>query len=94
MAGVLRRYWWLVVGLSIVIIGLGLVIASGAWEGSSGSFAWFGDPSQGDAYIAALEAEVARRTYLLWGGVLATVAGLLVIAVGVGYRLGQRQRAA
>ena len=78
----------------MVIVGLGLVITSGTWEGSSGSFAWFGDPSQGEAYLAALEAEFTRRTYLLWGGVLATVAGLLVIAVGVGYRLGQRQRPA
>jgi uncharacterized membrane protein len=94
MAGVLRRYWWLVVGLSIVIIGIGLVTASRAWEGSSGAFSWAGDPSQADAYWAALEAEFARRTYLLWGGVLTAVAGLLVIAVGVGYRLGQRQQPA
>lgn len=94
MAGALRRYWWLVLGLSMVVIGLVLVIASRAWEGSSGAFAWAGDPSQADAYFAALEAEFARRTYLLWGGVLASVAGLLVIAVGVGYRLGQRQRPA
>jgi len=92
MTGALRRYWWLVVGLSMVIIGVGLVVASRAWEGSSGAFSWAGDPSQVDAYFAALEAEFARRTYLLWGGVLAAVAGLLVIAVGVGYRLGQRQR--
>lgn len=94
MTGVLRRYWWRVLGVVVVMLGLVLLTTSGAWGDSAASFGWFAYSPLTDSDFASLEQELTRRALQMWTGVFVTVAGLLVIAVGVGYRLGQRQRRA
>jgi hypothetical protein len=87
MTGVLRRYWWLAVGVVGVITGLGLIAASNVWGESP--FGWFDYSPLNDSGISVAE-EITRRVDQMWAGVAVAVVGLLVIAVGVGYRLGER----
>jgi drug/metabolite transporter (DMT)-like permease len=91
VTGVLRRYWWLLLGVVVVILGLALVTTSGALGNSSGAFGWFSYSPLTESDFDNLEQALNRRVFQLWAGVGVAVAGLLVIAVGAGYRLGQRQ---
>jgi heme/copper-type cytochrome/quinol oxidase subunit 1 len=90
MRGVLRWYWWLAVGVIGVVAGVGLIATSNAWGGSSSEFGWFAYTPLSDSEVSVAD-EFTSRVDQLWVGVAVAVVGLLVIAVGVGYRLGQRQ---
>jgi heme/copper-type cytochrome/quinol oxidase subunit 1 len=99
----MRRYWWLVAGAVLVVVGAAMVIASHAWGESS--FGWFayaplneGDITVGTGRAGAFEEYPVADTREMWAGISLVVAGLLGIAVGIGYcsglRKGLAQRAA
>lgn len=94
MAQVLRRYWWLIVGVAGVLVGLGLIAASNPWSESSSSFGWFAySPTEGEDILKAFYEESERRSTLMWSGVAVVAVSLIVIAAGVGYRFGLRRGA-
>ncbi len=85
MGAMVRMFWWLGMGVVAVVAGLVVVIASHAWGYSS--FGWFAYSPLSDDGPTIAE-QLIRRTDQLWLGVAVVVAGLVVIAAGVGYRLG------
>lgn len=94
MAQMLRRYWWLVVGVAGLLVGSALIAASNPWADSSGSFGWFVySPTDGEDILRAFYEESERLATLLWSGVAVVAVSLIVIAAGVGYRFGLRRGA-
>lgn len=90
----MRRFLWLALG--VVLLGGGLVLALTAPSAMETDFGWFAyTPLEDDAdwYM-----EWSDPGYIVSRGLLAGVAvaglGVLVLATGIAYRLGRRQRPA
>ena len=83
----MRRYWWLAVGVVLFVGGLAVVTATHTWGGHR--FGWFAysplsqtGPSLGQQF--------SHDVRDFWTGIALSVVGAIVIASGVGYRIGQR----
>ena len=85
MTGAIRRYWWLLLGLALAVIGAASIASVGRSHACS-EFGVNGQLLSGgncEDEFAALQ-----RTYIL--GLILLILGLLTIAFGLGYRLGRR----
>ena len=81
------RWWWLVLGLALVVGGLVVVLASAPAE----DFGWFAyTPSDRPGPVVASDRVVLSVAQAV--GCLATLAGLLLVVGGAGYALGRRSR--
>ncbi|WP_341926900.1 hypothetical protein [Nocardioides psychrotolerans] len=92
----LRHLWWLL-GLALVLGGVAVVLSS---QTSSSDFGWFAytPPSEGADWqmgwgdtLSGTSAMVVSRWQLMGGA--AAAAGLVVLAGGLGFRLGRRRNA-
>ena len=88
MTGVLRRWWWLLLGLVAIVAGIALIASAGA----VGTCADFGVLPYGaplpENYGCQDELDAAGRNFVL--GSAALIAGLVVVAYGLGYLRGKR----
>ncbi|MFN8145930.1 MAG: hypothetical protein U0R76_00580 [Candidatus Nanopelagicales bacterium] len=86
MTGVLKDFWWLLVGAVLALVGAGLMAAVGFGGLSCAGFGT-GEPPTIDPC-----ADVIASAERQWNaGAILFVVGLLVIAFGAGYRRGLRR---
>lgn len=84
----MRRHWWIVMGLGLLVVGIGLVLSSA----SGTDFGWFAYTPLDNEVRFSSEFVILSRGRLF--GCLVVGLGLLVIAGGIGYRAGRRSRPA
>jgi len=87
LGDLMRRYWWLALGALLVVAGVAVVVASHRW--GEASFGWFVYSPRSES-APNIEDQLSRGVREFWAGITLAVVGLLVIAGGVGYRLGLR----
>lgn len=92
-----RRAWWI---LPLVLVGGGIAIALSSRAGPS-DFGWFAyapldDGSDGHLSVSGSPGGGSALIMTRWqiGGCALAVVGLLVLAAGVGFRLGRRRAVA
>jgi drug/metabolite transporter (DMT)-like permease len=105
MGETLRKYWWVLLGLVLVLAGAAVLFTSDQPVG----FGWFANSplTEGDASVVPLsewtgsvadleasfqsQVDALRRGHLI--GSIAVVGGLVVLAGGAAYRTGLRHAA-
>lgn len=84
----LRRQVFLILGLGLVLVGLGLFIAAARQASSPADFGWFAyTPLDGGLAVGG-DFVIVSQLHLVASLVVGL--GLLLAAFGVGYRLGRR----
>jgi hypothetical protein len=81
-----RRWLWVVVGVAAMGVGAWLVLAT---RSSAADFGWFAYTPLEDGHQFVGHAVLLSRTQVI--GCAIGVFGLVVVAGGVGYRLGLRR---
>jgi heme/copper-type cytochrome/quinol oxidase subunit 1 len=81
------RFWWLALGALLVVAGVTVVIASNRW--GEASFGWFAYSPLSESALN-IEDQLSRGVREFWAGIALALVGSVVIAGGVGYRLGLR----
>lgn len=91
----LRRNLWVIAGLALLLLGVGLFLTSPSGSDSARDFGWFAYTplEEGDDFGVVLGNDfvIVSRDQLV-AGLLAAV-GLVVMAAGIGYRAGRGRRA-
>jgi len=86
----LRRNAVLLLGFGLLLVGLGLFVAAAREPSSPADFGWFAYTPLNPGVGLGGDFVVVPRLHLIAGLVVGL--GLLLMAGGVGYRLGRRQR--
>ncbi len=89
MTGAMRAYWWLLLGLSVSALGLGVMASAGLGSVSCSDLVLL--PYGETALPTSPCADQIESAQRMWtNGLVLLIAGLLVIAYGFGYRRGRR----
>ena len=84
----MRRFWWLVLGGLMLVAGF--IVAGASHSRGQSSFGWIAYSPLSEPE-PSLDDQLARDARDTWAGIALAAVGLVVIAGGACYRIGQRR---